>query len=167
MKTEIDIRQAVPADNAALTDLAFEYLSWSVGRLREEYAVEWPPIRREDVGDSLEAYASGGVVIIAEHSGVAVGMGAMRIVREGVVEIKRMFVRPSARGQRVGARILDHLLGEAQSRGARHVLLDTVRFMADAQRLYRARGFVEREPYEESEIPRHLREHWMFFERAL
>jgi hypothetical protein len=47
------------------------------------------------------------------------------------------------------------------------VLLDTVRFMADAQRLYRARGFVEREPYEESEIPRHLREHWLFFERAL
>jgi GNAT superfamily N-acetyltransferase len=165
--SEIEIRPAGAADAAALTDLAFEYLSWAVDRLREEYAVEWPPIRREDVGDSLDAYASGGVVTIAERSGVAVGMGAMRSVREGIVEIKRMFVRPQARGQRAGARILDHLLDEARSRGARLVLLDTVKFMAEAQRLYRARGFVEREPYEESEIPEPLREHWLFFERAL
>ena len=83
------------------------------------------------------------------------------------MEIKRMYVRPSARGQRAGARILDRLLDEARSRGARIVLLDTVRFMADAQRLYRSRGFVEREPYEESEIPSHLRDHWLFFERVL
>lgn len=167
MQAEIDIRQAGIADAEALTDLAFEYLSWAVDRLREEYAVEWPPIRREDVGDSLEAYASGGVVLLAERQGAAVGMGAMRRVRDGVVEIKRMYVRPSARGQRAGARILDYLLDEARSRGARRVLLDTVRFMADAQRLYRSRGFVEREPYEESEIPSDLRNHWLFFERAL
>lgn len=47
----IAIRQAGPTDAATLTDLAFEYLSWAVERLRAEYAVEWPPIRREDVGD--------------------------------------------------------------------------------------------------------------------
>lgn len=59
------------------------------------------------------------------------------------------------------------LIDEARSRGARLVLLDTVKFMAEAQRLYRSRDFVERGPYEESEIPAHLREHWLFFERTL
>lgn len=167
MGTAIEIRQAGPADAPALTDLAFEYLSWAVERLRDEYGVEWPPIRRDEIGDSLEAYASGGVVLLAEQTGAAVGMGALRVVRDGVVEIKRMFVRPSARGQRAGARIIDQLLDEARARGARLVLLDTVRFMAEAQRLYQARGFVEREPYEESEIPSHLQQHWRFFQRAL
>ncbi len=39
--------------------------------------------------------------------------------------------------------------------------------MSDAQRLYRSRGFVERTPYEGTEIPEHLQRHWMFFERRL
>ena len=45
--------------------------------------------------------------------------------------------------------------------------LDTVCFMTDAQRLYRSRGFVERPPYDETEIPEPLRQYWLFFERAL
>jgi hypothetical protein len=38
--------------------------------------------------------------------------------------------------------------------------------MAEAQRLYRSRGFVERPPYEGTEIPQHLQKHWLFFERV-
>ena len=43
---------------------------------------------------------------------------------------------------------------------------DTCRFMTDAQRMYRSRGFVERAPYPGTEIPDHLQQHWLFFERA-
>jgi hypothetical protein len=50
---------------------------------------------------------------------------------------------------------------------ARTVRLDTCLFMSDAQRLYRSRGFLERPPYAESEIPAHLQQYWMFFEKAL
>ena len=39
--------------------------------------------------------------------------------------------------------------------------------MTDAQRMYRSRGFIERSPYEGSEIPEHLQRHWLFFERDL
>jgi hypothetical protein len=39
--------------------------------------------------------------------------------------------------------------------------------MSDAQRLYRSRGFAERDRYEGSEIPARLQQHWVFFERRL
>ena len=51
--------------------------------------------------------------------------------------------------------------------GAQVLRLDTVRFMTDAPRFYRSRGFLERPPYEGTEIPESLRKHWLFFERAL
>jgi hypothetical protein len=54
----------------------------------------------------------------------------------------------------------------AKQRGATVVRLDTVRLMAEAQRTYRSRGFVERPPYEGTEIPPHLQQHWLFFERV-
>ena len=38
--------------------------------------------------------------------------------------------------------------------------------MADAQRLYRSRGFAERTPYAGTEIPPHLQQYWIFFERT-
>jgi hypothetical protein len=36
--------------------------------------------------------------------------------------------------------------------------------MATAQRLYSSRGFVERTPYEGTEIPVRLQQYWLFFE---
>jgi hypothetical protein len=68
--------------------------------------------------------------------------------------------------ERVGSQLLDRLLEEAVRMEARTVRLDTVRFMADAQRLYRSRGFAERTPYEGTEIPPHLQQYWIFFERG-
>jgi hypothetical protein len=50
--------------------------------------------------------------------------------------------------------------------GATTVLMDTCRFTSDAQRLYRSRGFVERSPYEGTEIPPRLQHLSIFFERT-
>jgi GNAT superfamily N-acetyltransferase len=78
-----------------------------------------------------------------------------------------MYVRPDARGRGLGSALLDRLMEEARVLGAAVLRLDTIRFMVDAQRLYRSRAFVERAPYPESEIPEHLHHHWRFFERPL
>jgi GNAT superfamily N-acetyltransferase len=78
-----------------------------------------------------------------------------------------MYVDPDARGDHLGARILDRLIDTAREAGASVVRLDTCEFMTDAQRLYRSRGFVERDPYEGTEIPERLRTYWLFFERPL
>jgi GNAT superfamily N-acetyltransferase len=162
---EIAIHEAKPADIGAVSALAHEYLSWAIARLRDEYGVEWPPPALDDVRAGFDEYRSGGVVLIAERAGRPVGIGAVRRLDEHVAEIKRMYVREEARGLRLGSQLLDRLLQEALNLGANIVRLDTIRFMTDAQRLYRSRGFVERPPYEGTEIPQPLQLHWLFFER--
>ncbi len=68
----------------------------------------------------------------------------------------------------MGSALIDRLLTEARETfAATTVRLDSCRFMTDAQRLYTSRGFTEREPYEETEIPAQMRQYWRFYELDL
>jgi GNAT superfamily N-acetyltransferase len=62
-------------------------------------------------------------------------------------EVKRLYVRPAARGGGLGEALVDALLGEARAIGYRELYLDTLRTMDDALRLYRRKGFAECAPY--------------------
>lgn len=167
MSGDVTIRVAAASDDEAVAALAFEYLGWAIERLREEYGIEWPPVALDDVRESVAGYRGRGTVLLAGLGGEPVGIGMVHLLAPSVAEIKRMYVRPSARGLRAGSRIIDGLIDHARERGATTILLDTVRFMSDAQRLYGSRGFVERGPYDGTEIPEDLQQHWRFFERAL
>jgi hypothetical protein len=67
----------------------------------------------------------------------------------------------------IGSAILDRLIDEAKAMHALVLRLDTVRFMTDAQALYGSRGFVERPPYDGTEIPPRLQQYWLFYERQV
>lgn len=163
------IREARPGvDDGAAAALMAEYLTWGNQRLREEYGLEEVPSDPAKVGASLAAYrAPAGVLLLAEHGDRVVGIAALRRLGPDVAEVKRMYVAPTVRGLGAGAALLDRLLAVARGWNVRWVRLDTARFMADAHRLYGSRGFLERSPYEGSEIPAHLQKHWRFFERTL
>ncbi|WP_051799725.1 GNAT family N-acetyltransferase [Catenuloplanes japonicus] len=156
-------------DSDAIAALMSDYLTWAVGRLREEYGLEDSPTDLSTIRESLPSFVPPkGLLIVAELDGEPVGVAALRTIGPGIVEVKRMYVDPRGRGQGLGSALLDRVIDEGRDTfGAKIVRLDTVRFMADAQRLYGSRGFVEREPYEETEIPAHMRHHWRFFEREL
>jgi ribosomal protein S18 acetylase RimI-like enzyme len=70
-------------------------------------------------------------------------VGALKPVDETTAEIKRVFVRPAARGLGVGRAILHRLVQDARAEGYATVRLETLRFMAAARAMYRAAGFVE------------------------
>ncbi len=169
LSPDVVIREARPgADVEAAAALMVTYLTWGHERLREEYGLEEAPSNPADVVASLSAYQPPrGVLLITERDGRVVGVGALRRLGADVAEVKRMYVAPEARSLHLGSALLDRLILAARSWHARVLRLDTVRFMADAQRLYRSRGFVERSPYEGSEIPPHLQKYWLFFERPL
>jgi GNAT superfamily N-acetyltransferase len=165
----VQIREAtITADDDSIVAVNVEYLAWVMPRLVEEYGLEERPV---DVGEIREMLAKfrrpGGVALLAEVDGEPVGGVGMRTLSDGVVEIKRMYVRPAWRGAHVGSTLLDCILREATSMGAAKVRLDTVRFMTDAQTLYRSRGFSERPPYAGTEIPHDDQAHWLFFEKPL
>jgi GNAT superfamily N-acetyltransferase len=167
---QANVRVANPdRDRNALAALMSDYLRWALDRLESEYGITDMPVDPEQTVHSLDAYRRPhGMAVIADVNGRPAGVGALRLLDQGVVEVKRMYVHPDYRGRHLGFRVLDFLLTEAAATfQAETVRLDTCRFMLSAQALYRSRGFQERSPYEGTEIPVRLQQYWMFFEKNL
>jgi GNAT superfamily N-acetyltransferase len=66
---------------------------------------------------------------------------ALRDLGDGAVELKRMYLRPEARGRGLGKQLLRIALDWARSHGISVIRLDTSDRMTAAQRLYEAHGF--------------------------
>jgi ribosomal protein S18 acetylase RimI-like enzyme len=165
----IEVRPAQTGrDEAAVSRLMTDYLVWALGQLEAEYRIVDMPVNPTQAAGSHDAYRPPhGLLAVAELDGQTAGIGAVRTLGPGVAEIKRMYVPPPYRGHRVASSILDFLLAHVRDvLQAETVRLDTCRFMTSAQRLYRSRGFVERSPYEGTEIPGRLQKYWLFFERT-
>jgi GNAT superfamily N-acetyltransferase len=160
---------ATETEAEEISKLLADYLTTALRRLHETFDIEDSPTDVSSVRDSLREYAdpSKALYVAEDETGKLVGVAGVRTLEPGVLEVKRMYVVPESRGRRVGSQLLDRLLDEAEHLGAETVRLDTARFMADAQRLYRSRGFAERSPYPGSEIPPHLQQYWIFFEREI
>ncbi len=75
------------------------------------------------------------------------GCIALKALEPGVAEIKRLFVRPQARGAGVGKALVSALLSLARERGYREVKLDTLPEMKSAVALYESFGFAPIPPY--------------------
>ncbi|MEX2202059.1 MAG: GNAT family N-acetyltransferase [Dongiaceae bacterium] len=99
---------------------------------------------------------------LAELDGASVGCVALRPIESGVCEIKRLYLRPAARGRNLGRRLTETVLEHARARDYRAMRLDTVDAMVAAQSLYRALGFHEIEPYGD-----HRHSRLRYFELAL
>lgn len=89
------------------------------------------------------------VLIARNEAGEAVGCGALKAISAAEGEVKRMYTRPSVRGQRVGSALLEAITELARSKGITHLLLETGtgEGMAEAHRLYTRSGFTPREPF--------------------
>ena len=155
-------------DDKTIAGVMVESLEGAHGRLRELYGVDDPPTDPRLVCQSLHEFRRPhGVLLLAESDGRPAAIGALRRLSDDVAEVKRMYVVPRFRGRHISSAILDRLIAEARAMGAATLRLDTCRFMSDAQRLYRSRGFAERSRYEGTEIPARLQQHWVYFERGL
>ena len=78
-----------------------------------------------------------------DADGRALGCGALRSLGAPVAEIKRMFVRPEARGRGVGVAILHELEQAARERGFRVLRLETGPLQPEAIGLYARAGYRE------------------------
>ena len=168
--TTVEVRRArADRDEAEVLRLMGEYLIWALAQLEAEYGIADMPVDPTPVAGWLDGYRPPhGLVAVAELNGQIAGIGALHALTPGVAEIKRMYVPPPYRGLHIASSILDFLLVRArEDLEAETVRLDTCRFMTAAQRLYQSRSFVERPPYEGTEIPERLQRYWRFFEKSL
>jgi len=88
-----------------------------------------------------------GEVFILEVGDQVAGMCVLKELHQGVGEIKRMYIRPSFRGNGYSRLILDRLEKRAREFRFRVLRLDTNKFMEAAQYVYKKRGFVDIDVY--------------------
>jgi putative acetyltransferase len=95
-----------------------------------------------------ETLAGPGVRFLVARSGdAALGCAALRLDAEAYGEIKRMYVRPVARGTGLGRQLLAALEAEGRRAALTCLRLETGIHQPEAIALYRAAGFQERGPF--------------------
>jgi putative acetyltransferase len=136
--------ESVALDEPAVRELIEELDAELHGLYPEEGAVH-------DRLEETEVTPGRGVLLAAveDTTGHLLGCGAVRLREPGVVEIKRMYVRPHARGRGVGKALLGALEAEAEALFADRVVLETGARQLEAVELYRRAGYVEIERFGE------------------
>lgn len=94
-----------------------------------------------------------GCLLVARSEDRSVGCVAVRPLETDTAELKRLWVRPEARGTGAGRRLVTRAVGDARAMGYARIRLDTTPEMGAAQALYRSLGFVEIEPYRPNPVP--------------
>jgi GNAT superfamily N-acetyltransferase len=110
------------------------------------------------VGSSVEAPAfepPEGVFLLASSDDVWLGCAGLRRLTEGVGEVKRLFVRPAARGQGVARALLEGLEQRAAGQGLEAIRLDTHGGEPSAVGLFRAAGYLPIADYNANPYAKH------------
>lgn len=94
-----------------------------------------------------------GDLFIALDGEKIVGCVAVRKLADGECEMKRLFVRPEARGKGLGRKLAHEIIKTARELGYSLMRLDTLDKLPKAMHLYEALGFRRTEPYYENPLP--------------
>lgn len=84
-----------------------------------------------------------GAFLVARAGDTALGCAGLRLMGEGVGEVKRVFVTPLARGTGLGTRLMLELEAVARRLDVRTLRLDTRHDLVEARGLYAALGYQE------------------------
>lgn len=94
-----------------------------------------------------------GCVLLADRQGEIDGCVAFRKVSVALCEMKRLYVRPHARGDHLGRGLVERAIAEARSAGYREMRLDVMEKSLSARKVYAAFGFVPAEPVSFNPVP--------------
>jgi GNAT superfamily N-acetyltransferase len=136
----VEIRRATPAELRDAYRMVSEYY--------EAAAVQ----KRETLEEfSRDYFCCGAGFWLARSGDNIIGCVALRHIAEpNAAEIKRMYVRPEARGQGVARQLLESAEGFAIAAGYQWIYLDTADDMKAAARFYQRNGFQPCERYNDN-----------------
>ncbi|HST12592.1 MAG TPA: GNAT family N-acetyltransferase [Terriglobales bacterium] len=103
----------------------------------------------QELADLPGGYAPpSGRLLLANYGGQLAGCVALHQLEPGICEMKRLYLRPAARGKGLGRALVETVIREARTIGYQRLRLDTIApLMKDAVAMYRKMGFREIAPY--------------------
>ena len=93
-----------------------------------------------------------GRLLLARRGDELLGCAALRPLDDLACEMKRLYVRPAARGTGLGRALAERLVAIAREQRYARMRLDTLPAMASAQGLYERLGFRDTPPYYDSPV---------------
>lgn len=88
-----------------------------------------------------------GALLVAREAEQLLGCVALRALEHEICEMKRLYLRPEARGKGLGVELCQEIIDRARSLGYSAMRLDTVKKLDKAIELYLSLGFEPCEPY--------------------
>jgi len=155
MSVEVSFVSEV-ADLPAFEDLLVDYYT-DVLKIAE--AAGFPKLSPRHFASSSIAHLDemlppdGRLALARDADGGLVGCGTLRRIRPDAVEMKRMYVRPEARGQKFGQQLFEMRLSEARRMGCRAVYADTAKGNRPMLSMYERFGFRYIPRYRENANP--------------
>nr|WP_316728842.1 GNAT family N-acetyltransferase [Streptomyces sp. 11x1] len=131
-------------------------------RLHEGRATDPDELEREVTADTGEYLAPpGGLLLVARYEGEPVGTAGVRLADATTAELKRVYLRPRARGRGGAALLVTAAEDAARALGAERMVLDTRNDLVEARALYARLGYAESAPHNDHAYA----DHW--FTKAL
>jgi GNAT superfamily N-acetyltransferase len=138
-----------PSEIAAAAALFREYADWlGIDLCFQDFENELATL------PGKYAPPGGELMLACSIAGDALGcVGVRPLDGTAVCEMKRLYVRPSARGLGVGRGLIAAIITAAEALGYAEMKLDTLPAMDSAMGLYRLFGFAEIAPYYFNPVP--------------
>lgn len=142
------IRDATfPQDGPAVLDIWREFVaSPSVSLAHQNNQLEFDSIPGKYA-------APDGCILLADRDGLIDGCVSIKRVDAEICEMKRLYVRPRARGARLGYGLIESVISAARDLGYSEMRLDVLAEFVQARQLYAAFGFVPAQPISFNPIP--------------
>jgi len=159
-RTEVFVRPARVPDELPHVRTLFREYADSLG-----FALDFQGFEDELAGLPGDYAPPRGAILLGGRAGPpgqVLAVVALRPLAPEVCEMKRMYVRPAARGLGLGRALGVAILGEGRRLGYRTMRLDTIDTMTPAIALYESLGFRRIEAYRYNPMPGAL-----FFEAPL
>ncbi len=130
-----------------IKELIIEYAKW-LGRDLSFQDID------DELKDPAKKYtAPEGELLVAVEGEDVLGMIAYHKHSDTRCEMKRLYVKPSCRGMKLGEKLVEELIAHARQAGYKEMVLDTIVPLQSAIHLYKKLGFAECEPYYHNPMP--------------
>ena len=108
-----------------------------------------------------------GRLLLVEVDGQIAGTISLRKIRGDCGEIKKMYIKPEFRGNKLGNLMIKEVIRVSKENGYSKLYLDTAHFMSSAISLYKKFGFKEIGSYPGCKVPKEYWDKWIFMMKEL